>query len=55
MGPNGHWWAAVDLAALGLGLVVVPLYQGQQSSELHLILEDAAPALGRLVVPEQAE
>jgi len=45
MGPNGRWWAVVDLAALSLGLVVVPLYQGQQPAELGFILEDAAPAL----------
>lgn len=45
IGPNGRWWAAVDLAALSLGLVVVPLYQGQQPAELRYILEDAAPAL----------
>jgi long-chain acyl-CoA synthetase len=45
MGPNGRWWAAADLAALSLGLVVVPLYQGQQPAELRYIIEDAAPAL----------
>ncbi|MEF8793962.1 AMP-dependent synthetase/ligase [Thiohalorhabdus sp.] len=45
MGPNGPWWASIDLAALSLGAVVVPLYQGQQRSELRYILEDAAPAL----------
>ena len=44
-GPNGRWWAAVDLAALSVGAVVVPLYQGQQPAELRYILEDAAPAL----------
>ena len=45
MGPNGRWWAAVDLAAQCLGVVVVPLYQGQQAAELRYILEDAAPVL----------
>jgi len=45
MGPNGRWWAAVDLAAQSLGVVVLPLYQGQQPAELRYILEDAAPAL----------
>ncbi|MFB6260495.1 MAG: AMP-binding protein, partial [Thiohalorhabdaceae bacterium] len=58
MGPNGRWWAAVDLAALSLGAVVVPLYQGQQAGELGYILEDAAPALvcvrGRKAAAEMA-
>ncbi|MFP4615717.1 MAG: AMP-dependent synthetase/ligase [Thiohalorhabdus sp.] len=45
MGPNGRFWAAVDWAAQLLGLVVVPLYQGQQPTDLRYLLEDSAPSL----------
>ena len=56
MGPNGPFWATVDLAAQRLGLVVVPLYQGQNATELAYILEDSGPSLvcvqGRQAVKE---
>ncbi len=45
MAPNGRLWAAVDLAAQLLGVVLVPLYQGQRAAELQHILEDSAPTL----------
>ncbi|MFA9461452.1 AMP-dependent synthetase/ligase [Thiohalorhabdus methylotrophus] len=45
MGPNGSFWAAVDWAAQLLGLVVVPLYQGQQPTDLRYLLEDSGPSL----------
>ncbi len=45
MGPNGRFWATVDLAAQHLGLVVVPLYQGQNPKELGYILNDSGPSL----------
>ena len=45
MAPNGPFWAAVDLAALRLGLVVVPLYPDQSDADVRYILEDSAPAL----------
>ncbi|MGI9331202.1 MAG: AMP-dependent synthetase/ligase [Gammaproteobacteria bacterium] len=38
--PNCPEWAALDLAAQGLGLVVVPLYVNDRAENSGLILED---------------
>jgi long-chain acyl-CoA synthetase len=40
MMPNCREWAALDLAAQGLGLVVVPLYVNDRAENSGLILED---------------
>jgi len=45
MAPNGRFWATMDWAAQILGLVVVPLYQGQRPTDLRYLLEDAEPSL----------
>ncbi len=42
--PNGIHWAAIDLALMAEGLVVVPLYARQAPAELVAMLKDASPA-----------
>lgn len=48
---NSVTWVAVDLAALGLGLVVVPLYLDDNPENIAWCLEDSA---ARLVVLENS-
>ncbi len=43
--PNGPDWVAIDQAALGLGLVVVPLYVNDRGDNLSYILDDAGVRL----------
>jgi long-chain acyl-CoA synthetase len=47
---NGPDWVAAEQAALGLGLVVVPLYLEDRADNLHYILQDAGVRL--LIVPD---
>ena len=42
---NGVRWAAMDLAAIAEGLIVVPLYARQAPAELVAMMKDCAPAL----------
>lgn len=42
--PNSIHWAALDLAMMAEGVIVVPLYARQAANELALMLQDAAPA-----------
>lgn len=44
LAPNSIRWAALDLALLAEGVVVVPLYVRQAPAELAGILKDSAPA-----------
>jgi len=48
---NGVAWVAIDLAALGMGLVVVPLYVDDTIGNVAWCVADAAP---RLLVVETA-
>ncbi len=50
---NSKEWIAVDQAALGLGLVVVPLYLEDRPDNITYILEDAAVKL--LVVQDMSQ
>jgi long-chain acyl-CoA synthetase len=43
--PNSIRWASLDLAILAEGLVAVPLYARQASSELAAMMRDAGPGL----------
>lgn len=45
LAPNSIAWAAVDLAAMAEGLIVVPLYARQAPSELGVMLRDSQPRL----------
>ncbi len=47
---NGPDWVAAEQAALGLGLVVVPLYLEDRADNLHYVLQDAGVRL--LIVPD---
>jgi long-chain acyl-CoA synthetase len=42
--PNGIQWAAIDLAMMAEGLIVVPMYVRQAPSELVAMLKDSSPA-----------
>ncbi len=42
---NCREWAAFDMAAHGLGLVVVPLYVNDRPDNLGLVLQDAGVRL----------
>ncbi len=42
---NGIQWAALDLAIMAEGVIAVPLYARQASSELAAIMQDCSPAL----------
>ena len=42
---NSREWAAFDMAALGLGLVVVPLFVNDRADNVGLILEDCGAKL----------
>lgn len=43
--PNSIRWAALDLAIIAEGLIVVPMYARQAAGELAAMLRDAAPGL----------
>ena len=45
LAPNDVRWAAVDLAAMAEGIIVVPLYSRQAPRELAGIMKDCAPSL----------
>jgi long-chain acyl-CoA synthetase len=45
LAPNSIAWAAVDLAAMAEGLIVVPLYARQAPAELGVMLRDSQPRL----------
>ena len=45
LAPNSIRWAALDLAAMAEGLIVVPLYSRQAPSELISMMRDCTPAL----------
>jgi len=51
--PNGPDWVAVDQAALGLGMVVVPLYVNDRGPSIAYILKDCAAKLLVIVGDEQ--
>ena len=42
---NDVRWAAVDLAAMAEGIIVVPLYSRQAAKELVVMMQDCAPSL----------
>jgi long-chain acyl-CoA synthetase len=43
LAPNSIHWAALDLAMMAEGIVVVPLYARQAPSELVVMMKDAGP------------
>jgi len=45
LGPNSIRWAAIDLALMAEGLVVVPLYSRQAPTELAAMMKDCTPRL----------
>ena len=45
LAPNSIDWIAADLAIMAEGLLVVPLYSRQASSELVAMMKDCSPAL----------
>jgi long-chain acyl-CoA synthetase len=45
LAANGIDWIAVNLAILAQGLIVVPLYSRQATSELVTMMKDCSPAL----------
>src|SRR5579863_2626350 len=45
LAPNGIAWAALDLAAMSDGIIVVPLYTRQATAELVAMMRDAQPQL----------
>ena len=45
LGPNSIRWAAIDLALMAEGLVVVPLYSRQAPAELFAMMKDCTPRL----------
>jgi long-chain acyl-CoA synthetase len=45
LGPNSIRWAAIDLALMAEGIVVVPLYSRQASAELAAMMKDCTPRL----------
>src|ERR1700684_2139393 len=45
LAPSGIAWAALDLAAMSDGIVVVPLYTRQAPPELVVMMRDAQPQL----------
>jgi long-chain acyl-CoA synthetase len=44
LAPNSIRWAALDLALMAEGMVVVPLYARQAPAELVAMMQDATPA-----------
>ena len=55
MMPNRREWAHFDLAALGLGLVVVPLYPNDRPENLSHVLRDSGTRLLLLQDAEQLD
>jgi long-chain acyl-CoA synthetase len=45
LSPNSIRWAALDLAMMAEGLIVVPLYARQSPAELAAMMKDCTPAL----------
>lgn len=45
LAPNSIHWAALDLAMMAEGIVVVPLYARQSAAELAAMIRDAQPRL----------
>lgn len=45
LGPNSIQWAAIDLALMAEGIIVVPLYPRQAPAELALMMRDSSPRL----------
>src|ERR1700735_3756364 len=45
LAPNSVRWAALDLAMMAEGLIVVPLYARQAPGEVAAMLKDATPSL----------
>lgn len=45
LAPNSIEWAALDLALMSQGILVVPLYTRQATSELAAIVKDCQPSL----------
>jgi long-chain acyl-CoA synthetase len=45
LGPNSIRWAAIDLALMAEGIVVVPLYYRQAPAELAAMMKDCTPSL----------
>lgn len=45
LGVNSIYWVAVDLALMAEGIVVVPLYSRQATSELVSMMKDCQPSL----------
>lgn len=45
LAPNSIQWAAIDLAVMAEGGIVVPLYSRQSSSELVQMMKDSSPRL----------
>ena len=52
LAPNSIRWAALDLAMMAEGIIVVPLYTRQAPAELIAMLKDSNPA--RICCPEAA-
>ena len=52
LGPNSIRWAAIDLALMAEGVIVVPLYSRQAPAELAAMMQDSTPRL--LFVAEAA-
>jgi long-chain acyl-CoA synthetase len=52
LGPNSIRWAAIDLALMAEGVVVVPLYSRQAAAELAAMMKDCSPRL--LLASDQA-
>jgi long-chain acyl-CoA synthetase len=44
LAPNSIRWAALDLAIMAEGVIVVPLYARQAPAELVAMMKDAMPA-----------
>src|SRR5438046_2634443 len=45
LAPNSIRWAAMDLAMMAEGIIVVPLYSRQAPAELVGMMKDCAPSL----------
>ncbi len=52
LGPNSIHWAAVDLALMAEGIVVVPLYSRQAPAEIVAMMKDCNPWL--LITSDEA-
>ena len=45
LGPNSIQWAALDVALMAEGAIVVPLYSRQAPAELAVMIRDCSPRL----------